>query len=191
MQADIDGLLAELEELSAREGGMWNVGPQGGAFLAWLIRATNARRVLEVGTSNGYSAIWMGRALAAQPEGGVLITLEVEPRKIAMAHENLKRAGLSDTVRVIEGPGVMSLKALGGVFDLVFIDADKPQYTDYLHEIRRLLHPGSIIIADNMTTHPEGTAAYRAAIHADGTLDSVTLPIAGGFLMSRFEPPSG
>jgi predicted O-methyltransferase YrrM len=190
MQADIDGLLAELEELSEREGGMWNVGPEGGAFLAWMIRLTGATRVLEVGTSNGYSAIWMGRALRQVSADGALVTLEIEPRKIAMAHANIRRAGLQRTVMIVEGPGVASLQALGGAFDLVFIDADKPQYVDYLREIRRLIHPGSVIVADNMTTHPDETGPYRAAVAADETLDSVAVPVGGGFLLSRvIEPP--
>jgi predicted O-methyltransferase YrrM len=190
MQADIDGLLAELEELSEREGGMWNVGPEGGAFLAWMIRLTGATRVLEVGTSNGYSAIWMGRALRQVSADGALVTLEIEPRKIAMAHANIRRAGLQRTVMIVEGPGVASLQALGGAFDLVFIDADKPQYVDYLREIRRLIHPGSVIVADNMTTHPDETGPYRAAVAAGETLDSVAVPVGGGFLLSRvIEPP--
>lgn len=185
MADDIDRLLIELEELSEREGGMWNVGPEGGAFLAWLIGLTGATRVLEIGTSNGYSAIWMGRALRQVSDDAALVTLEIEPRKIAMAHENIERAALRRTVTIVEGPGVDSLRALGGTFDLVFIDADKPQYMDYLREARRLLHPGSVIVADNITSHSDETAPYRAVVAADETLDSVSLPIAGGFLVSR------
>jgi predicted O-methyltransferase YrrM len=182
---EIDRLLRELEELDAREGGMWNVGPDGGAFLAWLAGLLQARRVLEIGTSNGYSAIWMARALAESGSGGVLVTLEIESRKIAMARENVKRAGLEQLVTIVEGPGVASLAALGGVFDLVFIDADKPQYPQYLREVRRLVAPGSVIVADNMTTHSNETEPYRAAVAADARLDSVLLPIAGGLLVSR------
>lgn len=190
MTEDIDRLLAELEELSEREGGMWNVGPEGGAFLAWLIGLIGATRVLEVGTSNGYSAIWMGRALRAVADDAVLVTLEVDSRKIAMAHENLKRAGLERIVTIVEGPGVASLQALGGPFDLLFIDADKPQYLDYLRESRRLLHPGSLIVADNVASHAAETDTYRAAVLADDTLDSVFLPLAGGFLLSRVKHPA-
>jgi predicted O-methyltransferase YrrM len=179
----IDRLLVELEEFGRREGGIWNVGPEGGAFLAWVVGLLGATRVLEVGTSNGYSAIWLARALALT--GGSLVTLEVEPRKIAMARENLTRAGLSDRVTIVEGPGVVSLAALGGAFDLVFIDADKRQYPAYLREARRLVLPGSVIVADNMTSHPDETAAYRAAVLADDGLSSVELPIGGGFLVSR------
>lgn len=184
--AEITSLLRELEELDAREGGMWNIGPDGGAFLAWLIRAIGARRVLEVGTSNGYSAIWMAQAVQ-QVAGtdGVLVTLEVDRRKIAMAHENFARAGIQQMVTLVEGPGVASLKALDGAFDLVFIDADKPQYVDYLREVRRLVHDGSVIVADNLTTHPGDTAPYRDVVMADDSLDSVLVPLGGGLLVSR------
>jgi predicted O-methyltransferase YrrM len=180
---DIDRLLGELEAFGEREGGMWNVGPEGGAFLAWLVGLLDARRVLEVGTSNGYSAIWMARAL--ERTDGELVTLEIEPRKIEMAQENLTRAGLERRVTIVEGPGVASLRALGGTFDLVFIDADKPQYPDYLREIRRLLAPGSVIVADNFITHPDETAPYRDAVTAADDLESVDVPVGGGFLVSR------
>jgi len=180
---DIDRLLAELYEQGQREGGMWNIGPEGGALLAWLVGLLGARRVLEVGTSNGYSAIWLARAL--RRTGGALVTLEVEPRKVALAKENLRRAGLEREVSIVEGPALASLPVLTGPFQLVFIDADKPQYAAYLSEVRRLVGPGSVIVADNVQTHPEETAPYRDAVLADDGLESIELGIAGGLLVSR------
>jgi predicted O-methyltransferase YrrM len=162
---------------------MWNVGPQGGAFLAWLVGLLDAQRVLEIGTSNGYSGIWLTRALVTT--GGGLVTLEVEPRKIEMARQNFKRAGLDQHITLVEGPALGSLPALGGTFELVFIDAHKPEYADYLRELRRLVAPGSVIVADNITTHPEETAPYRAAVTTEASLDTIELPLAGGFLVSR------
>jgi predicted O-methyltransferase YrrM len=182
-QPDIDALLAELYAFGERAGGMWNIGPEGGAFLAWLVGLLGAHRALEIGTSNGYSGIWLARAL--RRTGGALVTLEVEPRKIEMAHANFERAGVSDVITLVAGPAVASLQALGGTFELVFIDADKPQYPDYLREARRLLAPGALIVADNLTTHPEETAPYRVAVAADATLESVEVPLGGGLLVSR------
>lgn len=180
---NVDLLLEELYAFGRREGGMWNVGREGGELLAWLIRLLDAQRVLEIGTSNGVSTIWMARAL--EGAGGQLVTLEVEPRKVEMATDNLQRAGLSDVVTLVEGPALASLEAIGGQFDLVFIDADKPQYPDYLAAIRDKVRPGSIIVADNVSEENETSAPYRQAVAADEGLDSIGLSIAGGFWVSR------
>jgi predicted O-methyltransferase YrrM len=179
----VDDLLAELYEFGQREGGMWNVGPEGGALLAWLVGLTNAHRVLEIGTSNGYSAIWLARALAGT--GGEMVSLEMEAFKAEMARANLKRAGLHERVTIVEGPALVSLQVLGGPFQLVFIDADKGQYPDYLAAVRTLAEPGAVIVADNMTTHPEETAAYRNMADADPGLENVQLNIGGGLYLSR------
>lgn len=180
---DIDRLLEELYEFGRREGGMWNVGREGGALLAWLIRLTEASRVLEIGTSNGISAIWMARAL--RETNGVLISLEVDLQKVEMASENLERCGLRDLVTIIEGPALASLRALGGEFDLVFIDAAKDQYPDYLDAVRPKVRPGSIIVADNVSDDNPTSAPYREKVAADDGLDTVELSIAGGFWVSR------
>lgn len=181
--SDIDLLLEELYAFGRSEGGMWNVGREGGALLAWFIGLLDAKRVLEIGTSNGVSTIWMARALSET--GGELVTLEVEPRKIEMANENLNRAGLRGTVTIVEGPAVASLNAIGGEFDLVFIDADKPQYPDYLKGVRDKVHAGSIIVADNVSEENETSAPYREMVASDPGLASLGLSIAGGFWVSR------
>lgn len=182
-EPNIDVLLDELYAFGEREGGMWNIGPEGGALLAWLVGLLGARRALEIGTSNGYSGIWLARAL--RRAGGALVTLELEPRKIAMARANFARAGLDEVVTIVEGPAVASLRALGGTFELVFIDADKPRYPDYLREARRLVAPGAVIVADNLATHPVETAPYRALVAADAGLESVEISVGGGLLVSR------
>lgn len=179
----VDLLLEELYAFGRREGGMWNVGREGGALLAWFIRLLDARRVLEIGTSNAVSTIWMARAL--EETGGELVTLEVEPRKVAMATENLERAGLAERVTIVEGPALNSLEAISGPFDLVFIDADKPQYPDYLRAVRGKLRVGSIIVADNVSEDNETSAPYRALVASDEGLDTLGLSIAGGFWVSR------
>lgn len=179
----VDELLEELYEFGRTEGGMWNVGPGGGSFLAWLTGLLRAQRVLEIGTSNGYSAIWLARALSQT--GGELVTLEVEPVKVEMARANLKLAGLERLVTIVEGPATASLQVLGGPFNLVFIDADKPQYPAYLREALRLVRAGSVIVADNMSTHPDETEPYRNAADAEHGLESVSLPVGGGFYVSR------
>ncbi|HAX24708.1 MAG TPA: DUF1442 domain-containing protein [Thermomicrobiales bacterium] len=191
MQDDIiDRLLDDLIVEGQRSGRMWNVGREGGALLAWLAGLLGARRALEIGTSNGYSAIWIARALVAT--GGTLVTLERDAAKIALARANLARAGLADRVVIVEGPALASLATLGPGFDLVFIDADKGKYVDYLRACLPLVTTGAVIVADNMTSHPAETAAYRAAVASDARLQSVTAPVGGGLLLSRvIGPPTG
>jgi predicted O-methyltransferase YrrM len=181
--SDVDLLLEELYAFGRSEGGMWNVGREGGALLAWFIRLLDAKRVLEIGTSNGVSTIWMARALGET--GGELVTLEVESRKVAMATENLNRAGLFETVTIVEGPAIRSLQAIGGTFDLVFIDADKPQYPDYLEGVRDKVRSGSIIIADNVSETNATSLLYRTVLDSDPGFDSVGMSIAGGFWVTR------
>jgi predicted O-methyltransferase YrrM len=122
-----------------------------GKFLQILAKAVGARRVLEVGTLGGYSAIWMARAL---PEGGRLITLEVNEEHARVARSNLERAGLGDVVDVRIGPALAALDQLhregAEPFDLVFIDADKPPTAEYFDWAVRLSHPGSVIVVDNV-----------------------------------------
>lgn len=127
------------------------VSPASGKLLYLLARLCGARRILEVGTLGGYSAIWMGRAL---PDDGTLVTLELDPAHAAVARENLARAGLTDRVELVVGPAADSLAHLAaeaeGAFDMVFLDADKAGYPIYLDYILRLVRPGGLILADNV-----------------------------------------
>ncbi len=127
------------------------VSPAQGQFLHVVARAIQARRILEIGTLGGYSAIWMGRAL---PDGGRLISLELDEHHAEVARGNLARAGLDTKVEVRVGPaldGLARLKADGaGAFDLVFIDADKRNTPAYFSAAIDLAHVGSLIIVDNV-----------------------------------------
>ena len=127
------------------------VSPPQGKLLTVLARAIGARRILEIGTLGGYSAICLARAL---PAGGRLVTLELNPTHAAVARANVARAGLAERVEVRVGPAVESLAHLaaegGPPFDLIFIDADKPSYVAYLEGSLPLARPGALIIADNV-----------------------------------------
>lgn len=128
-----------------------SVSPSLGRFLHVLARACGARRILEVGTLAGYSAIWLARAL---PPGGQLITIEYEPAHAEVARANLESAGLSQQVSVLVGRALQVLDDLaqagGEPFDLVFIDADKPPYLEYFDAALRLSRSGTLIVADNV-----------------------------------------
>jgi len=128
-----------------------NVSPNQGKLLMLLARLQGARKILEIGTLGGYSTIWLARAL---PEGGRLITLEAEPHNAEVARANIARAGLADLVEIRVGRAQETLPQLaaqgGGPFDLIFIDADKQSYPEYLGWALKLARPGSLIIADNV-----------------------------------------
>ena len=124
-----------------------NVAPNQGKLLYLLARLRCARRILEVGTLAGYSTIWLARAL---PEGGELITLEIDPRHAEVARANLANAGLADRAEVRVGPALDALPTLTGPFDLVFIDADKTNNPAYFDWALRLSTVGTVIIVDNV-----------------------------------------
>lgn len=127
------------------------VAPNQGKLLALLCTLTGARRVLELGTLAGYSALWFARAVG--PEGHVT-TLELDPAHAAVARENLARAGVGHRVEVVVGPAADSLRALVAAgtepFDLVFVDADKPSNPHYVETALALSRPGTVIVVDNV-----------------------------------------
>jgi predicted O-methyltransferase YrrM len=141
------GLDAALEASDAAGLPQIAVAPTEGKLLHLVARLRGARRILEIGTLGGYSTIWLARAL---PADGRLVTLEYAAEHADVARANLERAGLADRVDVLVGPALDTLPTLEGPFDLVFIDADKPNNPDYFRWALRLTRPGSVIIVDNV-----------------------------------------
>jgi predicted O-methyltransferase YrrM len=123
------------------------VSPELARFLSWLVPAVRAQTILEIGTLFGYSAVTMARALLP---GGRLLSLEAEPRHAALARRNIAQLGLSDRIEVRQGKGLDLLRDLSGQFDVIFIDANKDQYVEYLDQALRLSHAGTVIVADNV-----------------------------------------
>ncbi|TPW20434.1 MAG: O-methyltransferase [Elusimicrobia bacterium] len=159
-----------------------------GKLLYLLAKLIGARRILEVGTLAGYSAIWMARAL---PAGGKLVTLEADPLHARVATENLKRAGLELVAEVRVGRAVMTLPRLEGPFDMVFIDADKESYPEYLTWALRLTRRGSLIVADNVVRdgavsvessldpRVQAVRRYHELVAAEPTLSATVLQTVG------------
>ena len=147
-----------------------NVTPLQGKLLAQLVRVSGSRRVLEIGTLGGYSAIWMGRAI---PSDGLLVTLEINPRNAEVAQRNIERAGLTDRVRVVVGPAGEALAKMVAdrvaPFDFVFIDADKENSLPYFEVALTLSHPGTIIVVDNVVR--------EGAIIGTNTADTMVLGV--------------
>jgi predicted O-methyltransferase YrrM len=166
------------------------ISPNEGKLLHLLARLLRPRRILELGTLGGYSATWLARAL--EP-GGRLVSLELEPASVEVARRNLARAGVADRVEVRVGPAAASLRAMlaGGEapFDLVFIDADKEGYPEYLELALQLVRPGALVIADNVVRDGEvldpspddpsarAIRAFNARLAAHPRLDSIIVPL--------------
>jgi predicted O-methyltransferase YrrM len=163
---------------TARPRRMLNITPDTGRLLWILIRATGATRILEVGTSNAFSTIWL--ADAARESGGRVTTLELNPDKVRRARENLARAGLADLVEIVEGPAADTLGRLPGPFDLVFLDADRGSYLAYLELVVPKLVPRGVLVADNVVSHASELGDYLARVKSHPALFSVTVPIGNG-----------
>jgi predicted O-methyltransferase YrrM len=182
-------LLAFLDELwqagddndareTERRRRMLNITPDTGRLLWILVRALRATRILEVGTSNAYSTIWLGDA--ARATGGRVVTLERDPDKVRLARENLERAGVTRWVDVREGPAAETLAALPGPFDLVFLDADRASYRTYLELAVPRLAPGGLLVADNVVSHRSELEDFLARVKGHPELVSVTVPVGKG-----------
>ena len=159
-----------------------------GKQLHLLARAIRARRILEVGTLGGYSTIWLARAL---PPDGALITLEVDPHHAEVAGGNIRNAGLADRVDIRVGPALETLPELDGPFDLVFIDADKPNNAGYFAQALRLSRPGTVIVVDNVVRDGavvdatsgdaavQGTRRLVAAVGAEARVSATAIQTVG------------
>lgn len=166
------------------------VSPNQGKLLYLIAKMARAQRILEIGTLGGYSAIWLARAL---PADGTLVTIEREAKHADLARSSLAKAGLSGRTEILVGPAANVMRQLIGEgappFDLIFIDADKPGYVEYLELALRLSKDGTVVLADNVIRHGEvlqenpadaNAAAVRrfnAALAAETRLESVLLPI--------------
>jgi len=196
-----DELLGALREEADRTGlPPASISPDAGRFLQVLLRALGARRVLEVGTLGGYSAIWMGRAL---PSDGTLITLERDERHAAFAERYVERAGLAAVVQVRRGRALDVLPSLDGEeFDLVFLDADRAPLVTYFEWALRLVRPGGMIVAHNALLGGRVANAeargddddvralrdFNARIADDRRVTSILVPAYDGLLVAVTQP---
>jgi predicted O-methyltransferase YrrM len=164
-----DRVLPLLKHLPYRHGGM-NVPAIDGRLLYDIILAKDYRRGLEIGTSNGYSALWLG--LAFKQTGGGLITLEIEPKRAREARENFARAGLEDIIESRINDALKEIPTLEGKFDFVFIDAWKPDYVKYLELVLPLMKPGGVITAHNVSSQGSSLRDFLEEIQQNPRLST-------------------
>lgn len=171
--------------MEARKDKMLNITRDTGEFLAVMIRATSAKQILELGTSNGYSTLWL--AEAARAIGGSVTTIDYSEFKIGLAEKTFSRAGLSSYITQIHNDAGEALKSLvSESFDFIFLDALRSEYCKWWPDIRRVLRSGGLLIVDNATSHPEEMAPFVADVHCDTTFTTCTIPVGKGeFLAAK------
>jgi len=162
-------ILSVLDDMNKNQrGGMMNVPVEDGRLLRLLTEAAGAKHVVELGTSNGYSGIWF--CLALQTTGGKLTTHEIDAGRASLARENFKRAGVDKLVTLVEGNAHETVKNLKETIDILFLDADKEGYIDYLNKLLPLVRPGGLILAHNVDATGQD---FIKAITTDPSLETV------------------
>lgn len=186
MNAEVRKLLNALEEQGRahdavetdRSRKVLNLEPETAQIVSMLARGSQARRVLEIGTSNGYSTIWLAASVA--PAGGRVISIDRSPEKQKMARENLAKAGLLEHVELRCGDATEIVAALAGPFDFVLFDADRIDAHKQLALLLPKLAPSAFLLADNALSHPAELAGYLTMIKGLQHVQHALIPVGKG-----------
>jgi len=186
---------AVLEELAAfgrandasepdRRRKMLNLEPETAQLIELLVLNGRRLRILEIGTSNGFSAIWLAATLRLLGSTVPLITLERDANKVAQARRNVERAGLTDLVHILEGDATSLVASVTGPFDCVFFDADRVSASEQFRLLLPKLTADALVLADNVISHPDESAEFLALIRTRSDFQSVVVPIGKGLLVA-------
>lgn len=196
MTESLTELLLELEQfglsndsvIADRRRRMLNITRDTGEFLSVLVRATDARRVLEIGTSNGYSTLWLASAVKAI--NGHVTTVELSEFKLALAAKNFLRSGLAAFITQVHGgAGALLGASIESSFDIVFLDSERSEYCRWWPDIKRVLRTGGLLVVDNATSHAAELAPFTTLVSADSEFTTCTVPVGNGeFLATRVSP---
>jgi len=187
VSGSLEALKAELERFGAANDAatnerprlMLNITRDTGEFLSVMVRATVARRVLEIGTSNGYSTLWL--AEAARAINGSVTTVEFAEYKIGLASTAFSRSGLSPFITLVhDDAGHLLQQSDAGAYDLVFLDSERPEYPGWWPHLRRVIRPGGLLIVDNATSHVEQMAPFVALVKSDPAFTTCLIPVGKG-----------
>jgi predicted O-methyltransferase YrrM len=157
---------------------MLNLEPETARLLSFLVRSSKRTRLLEIGTSNGYSTCWLAHAMSQT--GGHVTSLDREEHKIARAEANLRRAGLRELVTLHCGDATELVASLDGPFDCVFFDADRYSAPAQLALLMPRLTPNALLLADNVLSHPAEIAGYLEAVRARQDFEHMVVPVGKG-----------
>jgi len=186
MDERLRNLLKEIEEhglendarVTERPRKMLNLEPASAQLLSILVRASEVKRAIEIGTSNAYSTIWLAWSLA--PAGGRILSIDRNPDKHVLARENLRRANLLDRVELRTGDAAEILRQLAGPFDLLFLDADRRSFPEQFQILLPKLAPKALVVADNVLSHPEEIAEYLKLISGLADFQHTIVPVGKG-----------
>jgi len=162
-----------------------NLEPETAAIVSILARSSRARRLLEIGTSNGYSTIWLASSVG--PEGGHVVSIDRSRDKNRMAHDNLLEAGLLQYVDLRVGDATEVIKTLPGPFDFVFFDADRTSAPGQLALLLPKLAPQALVLADNALSHPDEIAGYLTMVKSLEQFQHVLIPVGKGLSVAFAE----
>ena len=171
-------VLAELDKMVKMRQTYLSVPAVDGKALRLLTESAGAKNVVEIGTSTGYSGLWF--CMALQSTGGHLTTFEIDPQRAALAREHFRNAGVEDLVTVVQGDAHREIANLKGPIDVVFIDADKEGYVDYLNKLLPLVRPGGLILAHNI----DMVRDYVRAIMSNPGLETIFYKEGAGLSVS-------
>ena len=174
LPAAIDGVLRAIK---AADSGQLAVSEEDGRFLRVLVAARGARSILEIGAASGYSGIWLG--LGARETGGRVVAIEYDPVRAKQADANVRKAGLTDVVRVVSGDAFAEIPKLPGTFDLVFLDAWKPDYKKFFDLVYPRLSPGGVFVAHNVVNKKSEMAPFLAAVQTHPQLFTTIVSPSG------------
>jgi predicted O-methyltransferase YrrM len=172
-----------LESIKAADKGQLAVSEEDGRFLRVLAAARGARSILEIGGASGYSAIWLG--LGAREAGGRVVTIEYDPQRAREAAANVRKAGVADVVQVIAGDAFKEIPKLQGTFDLVFLDAWKPDYKKFFDLVFPRLNPGGVFVAHNVVNKKSEMEPFLRTVQTHpGLFTTIVSPSGEGMSVS-------
>ncbi|KRT70470.1 MAG: type 11 methyltransferase [candidate division NC10 bacterium CSP1-5] len=190
MNERVGSLLQEIEAFGKandaraadRSQKMLNITPETGEFLSILVRHQPAKRVLEIGTSNGYSTLWLADAVSSTD--GTIETVEMNPEKARLARINFERAGLSRFIHLVEADAAEVLAAAAdSIYDFVFLDSERTEYLSWWPHILRVLRPGGLVVCDNAISHKHELEEFTAAVRRTPSSSMCLVPVGKGQLL--------